>query len=302
MTPDKGSFLPDESQGELFARLPYKSPETLISRIEQPLWTEYKAKLIERYLYYFVMVTHHGTYIDGFAGPQRPGKPALWAARLVLQSNPRWLRNFYLFEVNKKKIALLSKLKANKRCSAPSRRISIYHGDFNSKLRTLLHSQRIGQQEATFCLLDQQTFECHWSTLIKLARYKRGSENKIELFYFLAIHWIHRALAGIKNPRGLNRWWGQANWRELRDLKQDQIRDCFVARFKDELGYKSVLPWPIFKRRGSDIIMYYMIHATDHPDAPKLMSRAYRKVMKPKESHEQLRLELELPAPQATDT
>jgi hypothetical protein len=69
-----------------------------------------------------------------------------------------------------------------------------------------------------------------------------------------------------------------------------------VARFKDELGYRSVMPWPIYKRRGSDIIMYYMIHATDHPEAPKLMGRAYRKVMKPKESAEQLRLELNLPA------
>jgi hypothetical protein len=37
------------------------------------LWTENKALLIERYLYYFVLVTKSGTYIDGFAGPQSPG-------------------------------------------------------------------------------------------------------------------------------------------------------------------------------------------------------------------------------------
>jgi three-Cys-motif partner protein len=295
MKGDKNSSLPDEGQGELFLDLPVKSPQTLIARIEQPLWTEYKAKLIARYLYYFVMVTHHGTYIDGFAGPQRPGKPGLWAARLVLQSNPKWLRHFFLYEINSKKIGLLSKLKANKRCLARGRTISVYQGDFNSKLRTLLRSQKIGQQEATFCLLDQQTFECHWDTLVKLAQYKRGSENKIELFYFLAVRWIHRALSGIKKPQGLNRWWGRIDWRELRGLKQDEIRDRFVARFKDELGYKSVVPWPIFKRRGSEIIMYYMIHASDHPEAPKLMSRAYRKVVKPKESHQQLRFELGLP-------
>ena len=28
--------------------------------------------LIQRWGYYFVMVTKHGTYIDGFAGPQDP--------------------------------------------------------------------------------------------------------------------------------------------------------------------------------------------------------------------------------------
>jgi hypothetical protein len=34
--------------------------------------------------------------------------------------------------------------------------------------------------------------------------------------------------------------------------------------------------------------MYYMIHASDHDDASKLMSRAYAKVLDIKESPEQL--------------
>jgi hypothetical protein len=34
--------------------------------------------------------------------------------------------------------------------------------------------------------------------------------------------------------------------------------------------------------------MYYMIHATDHPEAPHLMSRAYEKAIQPKETPEQL--------------
>ena len=41
--------------------------------------------------------------------------------------------------------------------------------------------------------------------------------------------------------------------------------------------------------------MYYMIHATDHPDAPGLMDRAYRNAVLPKEPYEQLSLELGLP-------
>jgi hypothetical protein len=43
----------------------------------------------------------------------------------------------------------------------------------------------------------------------------------------------------------------------------------FVKRFKDELGYKSALAWPIFQREGSELIVYFMIHATDHSEAPK---------------------------------
>ena len=93
----------------------------------------------------------------------------------------------------------------------------------------------------------------------------------------------------------MRRWWGRSDWRDLRSLSQDEIRNRVVARFKDELGYKSVVPWPIYQRRGSDIVMYYMIHASDHPEAPKLMDRAYHKVVKPKESYTQLILELGLP-------
>jgi len=37
-------------------------------------------------------------------------------------------------------------------------------------------------------------------------------------------------------------------------------------------------------------VMYYMIHASDHDDAPKLMNRAYGKALDIKESDEQLEL------------
>lgn len=64
-------------------------------QIAQPVWTESKANLIQRYLQGFVYVTKHGTYIDGFAGPQNPAKPEMWAAKLVAESRPRWLRHFF---------------------------------------------------------------------------------------------------------------------------------------------------------------------------------------------------------------
>jgi hypothetical protein len=39
--------------------------------------------------------------------------------------------------------------------------------------------------------------------------------------------------------------------------------------------------------------MYFMIHATDHPEGPVQMSRAYRNTVLPLEPLEQLSLELE---------
>ncbi len=173
------------------------TPEPKVKPLINPIWTENKAKLIERYLYYFVLVTHHGTYIDGFAGPQKDGKPEMWAAKLVLESEPRWLRHFYLYDIRKKQVNALESLKKNQperdgKGKKINRNICVKRGNFNNCALELLESGEIRQNEAVFCLLDQRTFQCKWSTLKALAEYKTDG-NKIELFYFLAIHWLKRA-------------------------------------------------------------------------------------------------------------
>ena len=70
----------------------------------------------------------------------------------------------------------------------------------------------------------------------------------------------------------------------------------FLERFQKELGYRFVTAWPIYERvRGSGRIMFFMIHASDHPQAPVLMNRAYRNVVEPLETVEQLTLEYDQP-------
>jgi hypothetical protein len=70
-------------------------------------------------------------------------------------------------------------------------------------------------------------------------------------------------------------------------------RDQVCSRFKDELGYAYVTPFPIFEKQDRGRIMYYMIHATDHPAAPKLMAHAYNTAVQPPEPESQLLLALE---------
>jgi three-Cys-motif partner protein len=262
--------------------------------LTSPIWTENKARLIERYLYYFVLVTKHGTYIDGFAGPQEPDKPDMWAAKLVLETEPRWLRNFYLFDQDAsqyQRLLALKKAQPPPRPRTPRRKVEVRQGDFNQCLGELLASGAIRDKEATFCLLDQRTFECCWSTVEALARHK-NTDHKIELFYFLPIGWLGRALAAQKDTSVLAAWWGRDDWAILRRPMDPFLRaTAFAQRFKDDLGYGSVKPWPIYDRQGSARIMYFMIHATDHPAAPGLMRRAYEKAVSPKEPLEQLRLE-----------
>jgi three-Cys-motif partner protein len=289
-----------EPQGRLFPiddmGLYRTQQEPQIKRPQHPIWTENKARLIERYLYYFVLITKHGTYIDGFAGPQKADKPTTWAAKLVLDSEPRWLRHFFLFDLKSRQAERLRELKsqqptADKNGRRVYREIHVREGDFNALVHDLLKSGQVSQSEATFCLLDQRSFQCHWATAKALSEYKAHQEHKIELFYFLATGWMRRALSAIKNSTILQRWWGRDDWGALLHAQPSAIRDLLITRFKEELGYKSVKAWPIYERQNGGAIMYHMIHCTDHPHAPALMSRAYDRAVQPKEPLEQLHLE-----------
>lgn len=260
-----------------------------------PIWTENKARLIERYLYYFVLITKHGTYIDAFAGQQKE-LPGMWAAKLVLESQPRWLRRIHLIELDRKKIPSLNTLKAEQDAQPvkPPRQVEVYEGDCNAIVPEILRTGSIGPKEATFCLLDQRTFECQWATLRALAEYKPTGQHKIELFYFLPIGWLDRAFAATtKNTDMIERWWGRPDWESLRPLNARQRVEQFERRFREELAYRSVLSWPIYENEEARRVMYFMVHATDHPEAPKLMRRAYVRAVQPLEPTEQLTLEWE---------
>jgi three-Cys-motif partner protein len=289
MAEEEDGWLFDPSEFPPVAR--NASGGVALAPLNHPLWTEHKAALILRYLRYFVYITKHGTYIDGFAGSQND-LPGMWAAQLVIESEPRRLRHFHLVELDKEKIPALNALKAKADAiTSPKRSIDIYQGDFNVVVDKILEAGTITPKEATFCLLDQRTFECHWATLEKLARYKPAGESKIELFYFLSNSWLDRALAATKNEVTLLSWWGRSDAKAVfRGVSSHRRAELFADRIRRELGYASVLPWPIYERKGGDRIMYYMIHATDHPEAPKLMRRAYSRAVDPLEPIAQFKL------------
>lgn len=245
-----------------------------------PVWTQNKSKLIERYVYYFLMVTKHGTYIDGFAGPQvEEFNDTSWSAKRVLEIEPQWLRRFVLCDKSPEQVGHLRELARARTAVGDKRRIDIHHGDFNTEIDKILTPNSIGDKEATFCLLDQRTFECKWDTVRKIAQYKPAGRAKIEQFYFLAVGWLGRSIAALKNEPKLRSWWGREDVDLLRATTNTvELARLFSHRFIKELRYASAAAWPIYQRDGEDAgkVMYFMIHATDHPEAPKLMNRAYR--------------------------
>jgi three-Cys-motif partner protein len=281
-----------KGQLNLFSELPPPAEKPLkFAPAHRPIWTENKAKLIERYLFYFVLITKHGAYIDGFAAPQDPTNPDAWSAKLVLESKPALLRQFWLCELDPERVNRLNELKAeqpvNKR-----RTIEVVPGDFNANIAGLLKESKIDEAIATFCLLDQRTFECEWQTLVTLSRHKKT--HKIELFYFLGTGWLDRSIkASSTNEDKVQRWWGREDFRDLQGMNSHLRALLFCKRMKEELGYKHANPWPIYSKETGGRVMYHMIHATDHDEAPKIMNRAYRNALNDRESLRRLQKDLQ---------
>jgi three-Cys-motif partner protein len=93
-----------------------------------PLWTQNKAKLIQTYLQLFVYITHHGTYIDGFAAPQSDMHQDTWAAKLVLEMEPKWFRDFWLCDIKPGGVEKLKQLRDTH--ATAKRQVTVLEGDF----------------------------------------------------------------------------------------------------------------------------------------------------------------------------
>lgn len=248
-----------------------------IGRLPAPIWTETKAQLIANYLRLFLMITKHGVYIDGFAGPQDKSNADSWAAKLVLELKPPWMKSFFLCELAKTSYDFLASM-LSEQPSVRGRQIEHKRADFNQWIDEVLASGAVKDKTACFALLDQRSTECHWETVKKLAAHKRG-DTKIELFYFFPTGWVHRAISETKDKSTLDRWWGDSSWKEMEGVGQDQASSLCLKRIQ-ALGYRDVKSWPISAREsGEGRTMYHMIHATDHLEAPKLMYRAYRNLI-----------------------
>ena len=221
-----------------------------------------------------MLITKHGIYLDLFAGPQRERDVENWSVRRVLdrrtEGNPA-IRHYAVCDIDPDKAQRLRDLGRGH----PSFRV--YEGDANKCVYTMLEDAPITSKTACFCLIDQRTFECHWATVEAVARQKREG-YKIEVFYFLAQGWIDRAWASTKKEGRLAAWWGNGNYENFRERTSVDRARALCRRFRNELGYAYAEPFAIYKKGEGSRTMYYMIHASDHPEACLLMSRAYRKV------------------------
>lgn len=284
----------NEIQHELFIDLPdILRPESINQNRVTPIWTLHKANVIAKYIWLFTIITRHGVYIDGFAGPKNPDLQNSWAAELVVNLEPRRLRSIFLCDQDPRQVRSLQAL-VSSQYDLTDRTYTVLEGDFNIKIDDILQSGVIGEKVATFCLIDQYSTECHWSTVKKIAEHKSKSSRKIEIFYFFPTGWLKRALSGFGPETDTpTLWWGDESWRDYLSESGEKLLIRMAEKFRDLLGYRFVKTYSIFeKEKGEGRIMFHMIHASDHPEAENLMVRAYKNVTQAPEDIEQLVLDL----------
>jgi hypothetical protein len=63
-------------------------------------------------------------------------------------------------------------------------------------------------------------------------------------------------------------------------MKHIKIANLVRDRFENELGYRFAAAYPIYDKEKGNRVMYYMIHASDHEEAPTLMIRAHHKAVR----------------------
>lgn len=249
-----------------------RAPKPL-TEIRAPLWTSDKSCLVAEYIHLFLLITKHGIYLDLFAGPQHSGDKENWSVRRVLKRRTEGpaIRHYAVCDNDPAKVRMLREIGQNHSS------FRVYPDDANECVHRMLAEAPIKPKTACFCLVDQRTFECHWATVEAIARYKKKG-YKIEIFYFLARGWIDRAWASTKDKRRLTQWWGNDQYEGFRQLSSIERAHALCKRFQDELGYAYSIPFSIHEKGEGSRTMYYMIHASDHPDACALMSRAYQQV------------------------
>ena len=113
-----------------------KDRRSSLELFERLFWTRNKAKLIERYLNLFVMVTKHGVYIDGFAAHSGTTTKMVGRQNSFWKASRRGCGNFSMGDFSQK-LSIAGKPTSGA-ATYPRRTIELWKGDFNELVDEVL--------------------------------------------------------------------------------------------------------------------------------------------------------------------
>lgn len=264
-------------------------------------WTMRKLEVLSAYLRMYRRVAGGGTYLDAFAGSghatikgQRTEGSALRAAESGA------FRDLFLIEMDPSTHLQLGQA-ISKLDDAHQAKIHLQPpGDCNMVIRRLLQEEAIDRDRPCFALLDPDSTELDWSTVEQLARYKpyippapesrTPAGCKVEMWILVSTHHAlvrlmpadrtkHRAPPHAhvldRVMGGREAWWDlwADGWGG-----PDRMAIRYAERLQKVLGYKSAHAQKVHDP-DTNRPQYYMVHASDHPNAHSLMRSAKREKM-----------------------
>lgn len=162
-------------------------------------------------------------------------------------------------------------------------------GDCNATIGSALQDLSGLNWAPTFAFLDQQSTEVHWTTIEALARHKRPSKPKTEIWILCANGLLPRGLRlrseDIDEPMAetMNRMFGTDIWVEALTANREglltpgqfrgELTNLLRYRLEHDLGYEATLDFQVTNTGGSEI--FNMIFATDHWAGEKIMTDLY---------------------------
>lgn len=257
-------------------------------------WTEQKLQMLADYLPAFTRASQRvGTtiYLDLFAGEVRnmsrtTGEEISGSPTVALSTAPAFTK-VVLFELP----PYAARLQADLAKDFPGRDVTVWEGDCNARIGEALLALDSVRYAPTFAFVDQYAAEIRWETLETLARFKRGSRYKAEMWILFAHSMLPRGLASeqvevverfterIDAMYGTHEWMQAYQDRKVGLLTPADLRSELVNlmrwRLEKVLGYGTTHSFEMKNTTGQAI--YTMIFATDSDAGNKIMSHVYKK-------------------------
>jgi three-Cys-motif partner protein len=257
-------------------------------------WTRGKLDLLRRYLNAFTTASRsvpERIYLDLFGGQpenrERVTEETLaGSARIALSiDNPPFTR-LRFFELN----PYAARLRSTLEVAHPGRDFQVIPGDCNETITGALRGLANVYWAPTFAFVDPNGPDVQWSTLEALARFKKPTTTKTEIWLLCAAGLFIRTLRVVGDVRDqdankLTKMYGTDQWKTIYSarlagaLDPAEAREEYVNlmrwRLENVLGYRWTHPLEIFNERGHSI--YHMIFATDHEAGHAIMTSLYNR-------------------------
>lgn len=256
-------------------------------------WSELKLGVLEDYLKGFTTAVRGrsggANYLDLFAGSfdndrRYGGGTFPGSSQIALTTEPAFTKLVF-FELQ----VPGARLKAEIESARPSdRRWRVVEGDCNVTLPSALAALDSVRWAPTFAFLDPRGLQVSWSTVQRLADWRRGKKTKVEQWILMPEPAIARVLGlrgvqGRRSAKRLDRLFGCRDWlpihqaRRNGELSADEMRAEFVNlyrwRLEESLGYRTTHALQIVTTDNRPV--YTLVFATDSHPGDRIMGHLY---------------------------